>query len=86
MSPHILDDLLVTGAVVSVAMVVPHRVASVNPAHQLPGLSSLTQLCQARAGPLRLTCVFVNSDDAQWKKEGEEDRHKTNSTNSIIIR
>ena len=63
--PDVPHDLLVAAGVVSVAVVVSHRVAAVYPPHQLPGLPVLTGLRQPGGISHRLP-VFVHLDDAQW--------------------
>ena len=63
-------------------MIVSHRMTSVNPTNKLSCLSTLTHLSKTTFIPVWIASVFVNLDDAQWKQEGEENRYKTNSTNS----
>ena len=63
-------------------MIVPYRMTSVNPTNKLSCLSTLTHLRKTAFIPVRVASVFVDLDDAQWKQEGEEDRYKTDSTNS----
>ena len=63
-------------------MIVPYRMTSVNPTNKLSCLSTLTHLRKTAFIPVWVASVFVDLDDAQWKQEGEEDRYKTDSTNS----
>ena len=81
--PHVSDDLPVTGAVVSVAMIVSDRVSSIYSSHKFSSLVIITQLRQPWLISHGFSSVFVDPDDAERKKKWKQNRNKSNSTNSV---